>query len=339
MLQHVQIRPAGLVQPAQLVQEHALAEPQLGVAREESPAAAADRQRLLAMVQPHLGVDQECVRLPQVRFLGIRPRDAPLQVVGGLRELRCVRMRHPQVEEGERVLGPLGQLEPQQPHIADALPLLCRRPGIRPRMHHVDVGPGHLAPESADRRQDLLVDPPVEPHVGPVGEQLDVVDDRDVRVAVAGLASSRAVNLHHVPQHPRIGMAVDQAAQPPPALGRDRVVGVHPEHPFPARMPERLVPRGGEIVAPGEMEEPSAVRLDDPRRLIDRAGIHDHHLVDPGADTLQAGRQRPGRVAHDHAERETGPRRDEPQAPSRSRFDHPFPRPGRKIVAGGRARR
>ena len=106
-------------------------------------------------------------------------------------------MRHAQVEQRERVLGPLGQLQLEQPQVALALPLLrlagC---GSEPGVDDVHVGPGHLAAGAADRRQDLLVDPPVEPQVGPVAEELDVIDDRHVELAVAVLAAARTVHLH-----------------------------------------------------------------------------------------------------------------------------------------------
>ena len=185
-------------------------------------------------------------------------------------------------------------------------------------MDDVEIGPGDLAAGRADRRQDLLVNPPVEPQVRPVAEQLDVIDDRHVGIGLAVLAAARTMDLHDEPQHVRRDLAIDQPAEPAAALGRDRVVGVHPEQPVAARVPQRLVARGREIVAPGEMEQPAAERLDDPRRLVDRAGVDDHHLVDPGPDALQAGRQAsgPSRGRSCRARAAADPASAKPQAPA-----------------------
>ena len=88
------------------------------------------------------------------------------------------------------------------------------------------------------------------------------------------------------------------------AAGVDRVVRIHPEEPVATRVSQRLVPRRREVVAPGEVEQPGAIGLDDPWRFIGRAGVDDHHLINPRPDALQAGADGGRVVADDHAERE-----------------------------------
>ena len=51
-------------------------------------------------------------------------------------------------------------------------------------MHHIQIGPRHLTPEPPDRPQNLLVNPPVEPQLGTVAEELHVIDHGDLRVAI-----------------------------------------------------------------------------------------------------------------------------------------------------------
>ncbi len=195
-------------------------------------------------------------------------------------------------------------------------------------MDDVQIGPGDLAAGASDRPQDLLVDPPVEPQVRPVAEQLDVIDDRDVAFRLAVRPRLGTVDLHDKAEHAGIdGRARPAARSPRPHSGRDRVVGIHPEQPVAARVPQGFVAGRREIVAPGEMEQPPAERFHDPRRLVDRAGVDDDHLVDPGPDALQAGRQGPGRVAHDHAQREPRPLDVAPQPQSAPRLDFHGERP------------
>ena len=87
----------------------------------------------------------------------------------------------------------------------------------------------------------------------------------------------------------RIVLILDKIAQAAPALGRDRVVGIHPEQPVAGRVAQRFIAGGREIIAPWEVKELGAERLDDPWRLIDRAGVDDDHLVNPRPDALEAG--------------------------------------------------
>jgi hypothetical protein len=131
-----------------------------------------------------------------------------------------------------------------------------------------------------------------------------MIDDRGVVGAM--LPRAGAVDLQHVSQN-LIGMlAGGQVAQLPSVGFVDRVIGVHPEEPVALGVAERLVAGGREIIAPGELEEPRPVVPGDFFCRVERPGIDDDQFVDPGADTGEAGRQRAGRIADDHAEGKPG---------------------------------
>ena len=87
----------------------------------------------------------------------------------------------------------------EQPQVALLLALLRLGAVVGAGVDDEEVGPGDLAAGAADGRQDLLVDAALEPQVGAVAEQLDVVHDRDVRAAV--VAGAGAVDLHDVAEH------------------------------------------------------------------------------------------------------------------------------------------
>ena len=77
---------------------------------------------------------------------GRRPGDPTTEVVGRLGEPRAVDVRHPQVEEREWMLGPLGQLQFEHPQVAPQLPLLPDATLIRTRVDDIQLAPGHFAP-------------------------------------------------------------------------------------------------------------------------------------------------------------------------------------------------
>ena len=142
------------------------------------------------------------------------------------------------------------------------------------------------------------MNPPVKPQLGPVAEQLDVIDHRHIRLAVAILAAARAVDLHDVRQHVA-GRSDSRPARA--ARGRTRAGSCRRS---PSRTASRRVACRSDSLRAAEKSshqgkwiQPAAKRLDDPRRFVDRAGVDDDHLVDPRPDALQAGRQRPGRVS------------------------------------------
>ena len=150
-----------------------------------------------------------------------------------------------------------------------------------------------------------------------------MVHDGDVgiRIGVAIALASGTMNLHHIAQHFRVGFPFDQGAETSAALGRDRIVRVHPEQPLPPGVPQRLVPGSRKVVAPGEVEQPPAIRLDDPGRVVHRARIDDDHLIDPGPDALEAGRERLRRVTDNHAQREPDLFATQKQSPVRGQVE------------------
>ena len=121
-----------------------------------------------------------------------------------------------------------------------------------------------------------------------------MIDDRDITIRPFLNVSPGAVHLYDVPQHVRLDFAVDQLSKLPAAIGRDRVVRVHPEQPVASRMPQGLIPGGGKVVAPREMEQSRAELFGDPRGLVLRSGVDDHNFVNPRADAGQARTQGSG---------------------------------------------
>ena len=149
------------------------------------------------------------------------------------------------------------ELHVEDAQVALALPGLGIGALVGTGVDHEYVGPRHLAVRPADGGQDLLVDPPFEPQVGPVAEELDVVDHRHVERSI--VLAARAVDLHDVTEDRRIRAAVSQVTQPAAAIRGDGVVRIHPEEPLASSMAQRLVAGGREVVAPGEVEQPPAV--------------------------------------------------------------------------------
>jgi hypothetical protein len=82
-----------------------------------------------------------------------------------------------QVEPHEWIIGPLGQLFPEDPSIALELPLPERRIGV-PRVPDDHVGPphGHVVPPQGG--QDLLVYPVSSPHILAERKQPDMIHGR-----------------------------------------------------------------------------------------------------------------------------------------------------------------
>ena len=66
--QHAQVLVAGLGKPAESIQQHPLAKPKLDVAGELFATLKASRKGPVVPPLFHLGGDQQCVRLPQMRL-------------------------------------------------------------------------------------------------------------------------------------------------------------------------------------------------------------------------------------------------------------------------------
>ena len=149
------------VQPTELVQQDPFAKPQLGVAREQCPPSP--EASIASSWRPNRidAIDKESERLAQVRLAGPRPGNPAPEVIHRLHESRAVDMGHAEVEQRERVLGPLGELQLEDVQVALAL-LLLRRPAlIRAGVDDKEIGPGDFAAGRSNGRQDLLVNPPV----------------------------------------------------------------------------------------------------------------------------------------------------------------------------------
>ena len=77
----------------------------------------------------------------------------------------------------------------------------------------MNVGPGDFPSGPANGREQLFVDSSFEPQVGPVADELDVVDDSHVESAV--IARSGTVYLHDVAQDVlNVGVGFQASATP-----------------------------------------------------------------------------------------------------------------------------
>ncbi len=302
LLQHRQVGRGRLLQAPGLVQQHGPPEAQLQVLREQAQPALARLPGPVRPAQPGVAVGQQRVRLAQVRVALARLVDAAREEVRRPLVLADVGVGHAQVEQREGVVWAFAQLQVQQLEVALLLPLLPLGAVVVAGVDDEHVSPGRLAAGAADGRQDLLVDAAVEAQMRQVAEELDVVDDRHVQVAVG--AGAGAVDLHDVAQHGRSGIVVGQGAELVAILRADDVVGVHPEDPATASVPQRLVARGREAVAPREVEDARPQPRRDLGGFVGRAGVHDDHFIDPGPDAVQAGLDGLGVVADDHAQGE-----------------------------------
>ena len=153
------------------------------------------------------------------------------------------------------------------------------------------------------------MDPPVESQIRPVAEQLHVIDGRHIERGIAVLATSRTMRpARRTPACSALTSRSISRRSPPAALPRDRVVRIHPEEPLAARMPQRLVARGREVIAPGKMEQPPADTTSTIRGVSSTEPVSTITISSTQGRMLsKTRRQRPGRVADDHAQREPRP--------------------------------
>jgi hypothetical protein len=87
----------------------------------------------------------------------------------------------------------------------------------------------------------------------------------------------------------------------------EAVVGVHPEDEVTAGVVEAGVAGGGEVVAPGEVEDPGAVLEGDLFGAVGGAGIEDDDVAEEAADaSRQAGRLASSFLVMMHSEGECG---------------------------------
>jgi len=275
-------------------------EQQLGIARARGKALLARLPRFRVLLEPSVRTAEQRVGLPQVRLAGLRQLDALPQVPHGRLGIAGVVGRHPQVEVDEGVIRVLLQVEPQQAHVALALPLLPLGRGVVAGVSDEGIGVGHLLPEAPHAGQDLLVHAELEPQVRVVPEELHVVDDLDAGL----LARARqAVHTDGVCEDV-LARLLDQLSQARAVALVDHVIGVHPEDPLACGVAERLVPRRREAVAPGEVLHPRPASQGELLRAVLRARIDNDHLVDPRPNAVETLGDVPLLVADDHAQRD-----------------------------------
>ena len=98
-----------------------------------------------------------------------------------------------------------------------------------------------------------------------------------------------------------------RGGQVTPQCGRvragQRLVGVQPEDPLAAAVPERLVAGPGEVVVPVPVDDDRAGGPGDLDRVVDRAGVVDDDLVGDRRERFQAAGEVLVLVAHDQARR------------------------------------
>jgi hypothetical protein len=105
--------------------------------------------------------------------------------------------------------------------------------------------------------------------------QVDGVHHRDIPLSI--FPRPGATHLDDIPQDARGRLPPRQRPQLPAVGLVDGVVGIHPEDPPAARVPERFVAGGREVVALGEMEHVGAQPYGDRGRLVRGAHINHHH--------------------------------------------------------------
>ena len=92
----------------------------------------------------------------------------------------------PEVEVQERMIGRFTPLQAQEPDVAAQLATVAFRRVVGAGVDNEQAGKHDLAFQAVDRVHDLLVNPPLETDVGPVAEDLAVVDSRQVEGASQG---------------------------------------------------------------------------------------------------------------------------------------------------------
>ena len=201
-----------------------------------------------------------------------------------------------QVEQDERLIGPVLQLFLKDPRIAIELSGSQSEVDIT-GMPDDHVRPPHRNPGSAQRGHDLLVHAIGPADIVAAGKQPDMIDDGLAPAAVgAGVAgTSHDVSRRLVPPQ-----SVEHHLELRPLVRIDHIVGVEPEDIIAGGVGKRLVPRRREVVDPGEREHAGLEGAGDLDRLIVRSGIDDHDFIEDPAYRFQALRQVILLVSYDH---------------------------------------
>ena len=211
----------------------------------------------------------------------------------------------PDVEQHERLIGVIDQLEVAESQVAVKLPGPCfmvRVAGVA----NVDIGPADRDPGDVQGRQDLFVDAVFPTDVVADGKQPDVVDD-GIAAGPIGLGVTRAA--HHEPGRRQFARSdlIEQPLELCP-LGRlDHVIGIEPEGVIAGGMLESIVPRRGEAIDPGEFEDLGPERAGDRNRVVGAAGVDDDNLVEHAGHRGQAMWKIFVLVLYDHRQGDAGP--------------------------------
>jgi hypothetical protein len=101
-----------------------------------------------------------------------------------------------------------------------------------------------------------------------IAKHLHVVHNRQITFAFSG-----ALYLHDKAQCSRTMPTEGQFSQLLSVCFRDRAIAIHPEEPLAASVPQRFIPRCGEVVTPLEVKQPSAQFFGNLSCPISRPGI------------------------------------------------------------------
>jgi hypothetical protein len=201
------------------------------------------------------------------------------------------------MNQGADVIRIDGVIHPQQTDVALQLPLVCRALLVA-EVENLHVAPCKLVTELIRLRSKLLVNAPVPADIRMPPEQPRMRD----QVRPFAREFRRADGVHQ-PGPRLVVKRGQQRLQSVDVLGREAVVGVEPKNPFARRLAQTLVARGREIIGPGKLQHVGRESSSNLPRVVVRARIDNHDLVEQIGDRLQAIRQLTFFIADDHAQR------------------------------------
>ena len=124
----------------------------------------------------------------------------------------------------------------------------------------------------------------------------------DDGVAAAAIGAGVAGASHHVGRRLVRPQAVQQCPEVLTLRWVDHVIGVEPERVIAGGVGERLVPCGGEVIDPGELEHAGPEFPGDFHRPVDAPRIDDDDLIEDPPHRLEALRQVLLLVSDDHGQ-------------------------------------
>ena len=145
--------------------------------------------------------------------------------------------------------------------------------------------------------QNLLVNPVFETIARQVSKNLDVINNSNLP-----FNKRKAVNLHDVPVNSPRMWTIDELAEALPLFLGYHIIGIHPKNPFARGELDRFIPGCGKVVTPRKFKEFDTIFLADLGSAIDRTGIDNNDLIDPGVNAVQACLNCVFIVANNHAQ-------------------------------------